>query len=171
FTLTFRNGRANANLPQIAVDGTLLTGGGTVASATVVEGMGNETQTITMNGTPIVDGTGNEVQTFGFTGTVTAGTITFTFNGQSTAAITITTATAGVIQTALEGLSTIGVGNVSVTGPQLNTAAPTMLITFRGALANTNVAQITAVTAGLAGGVLVAPSTVSDGGGTSAGQQ
>ncbi len=58
----------------------------------------------------------NEIQTLGLTGTPTTGTFTLTFNGQTTAGIAFN-ANAAAVQAALEALSTVGAGNVTVTGP------------------------------------------------------
>ncbi|MET7395612.1 hypothetical protein ABZS66_19190 [Dactylosporangium sp. NPDC005572] len=94
-------------------------------------------------------GSSEEVQTVTITGTPTGGTYTLTFNGQTTAAIPYN-ATAAQVKTALEALSTIGAGNVTTAGgPHPGTA---VTVTFVGTLANTNVAQMTANSAGLTGG-------------------
>lgn len=93
-------------------------------------------------------GSTEEVQTVTITGTPTGGTYTLTFNGQTTAAIPYN-ATAAQVRTALEALSNIGAGNVTTSGgPHPGTAVN---VTFVGALANTNVAQMTA-TGSLSGG-------------------
>lgn len=87
----------------------------------------------------------NEVQTLTVTGGPTGGTFTITWSGQTTAAIAYS-ATAAVVQTALEALSNIAPGDVTVTGAaggpwtltwggaQLgeNVAAPTTTETFTG---------------------------------------
>lgn len=57
----------------------------------------------------------NELQTITITGSPTGGTVTVTFGGQTTAAIPYN-ANAAQVQAALEALSTIGGGNVNVTG-------------------------------------------------------
>lgn len=82
---------------------------------------------------------------------------TVTFGGQTTTAIAAA-ATAATVQAALEALSTIGAGNVAVTG---STSGPYTL-TFQGALANTNVAQVTATPTGGTG--TITPSTTTAGG-------
>src|SRR5262249_11277876 len=63
----------------------------------------------------------NNVQRVSVTGPVT-GTFRLTFNGQQTSALA-NNASAAAVQSALEALSTIGVGNVSVTGATTGTAA------------------------------------------------
>lgn len=91
----------------------------------------------------------NEIQTVTITGSPTGGSFTLTFNAQTTAAIAWN-ATAAAVQTALQALSTIGAGNVSVTGGP-GPATP-YSVTFIGTLAGLNVAQMTASGAGLTGG-------------------
>jgi hypothetical protein len=94
------------------------------------------------------DATHNEVQTVTLNGSPNAGTLTLTFpqgTPQTTSGLAYN-ASAATIQTALQALSNIGSGNVAVTGGPW----PAMVtLTFQGALANTNVAQITADTSGL----------------------
>lgn len=57
----------------------------------------------------------DEVQRATISGTPTGGNFTLTFNGQTTANIAYN-ATAAAVQTALQALSTVGAGNVTVTG-------------------------------------------------------
>lgn len=98
-------------------------------------------------------GTTDEVQT------VTEGgsgltSFTLTYSGQTTGSIAAA-ATAATVQTALEALSNIAVGDVTVTG---STSGP-YTVTFGGALADTNVAQMTATPTGGTGTVTVATQT------------
>lgn len=102
------------------LDTALLTGAGANASAV---------QTVTISGTP------------------TGGTFTLTFNEQTTSGIAYNAA-AATVQTALQGLSTIGSGNATVTG----SAGGPYTVTFAAALANTSVAQIVPSGSGLTGG-------------------
>jgi hypothetical protein len=97
----------------------------------------------------VVAGAGtNEVQKVTITGSPTGGSFTLTFSGQTTSAIAYN-ATAATVQTALQALSSIGSGNATVTGgPGPGTA---WTVTFVGALAQTDVAQMTA-TSSLTGG-------------------
>jgi hypothetical protein len=81
---------------------------------------------------------------------------TITFGGQTTDSID-DDATAAQVQAALEALSTIGAGNVLVTGGPLASGAFT--VTFRGDLANTNVAAMTTTPTGGSGTVVVATGT------------
>jgi hypothetical protein len=93
-------------------------------------------------------GTTEEVQSVTITGSPTGGTFTLTYSGQTTAAIPYN-ATAAQVQTALEALSNIGVGDVVVAGGPGPGSA--FSVTFAGALANTDVAAMTA-TPSLTGG-------------------
>lgn len=83
---------------------------------------------------------------------------TITYSGQTTASLAAN-ATAAQVQTALENLSNIGVGDVTVTG----SAGGPWTVTFGGALADTNVAAMTTTPTGGTGVVTVATPT---GGGT-----
>lgn len=95
----------------------------------------------------------NEIQT------VTEGgagltSFTLTYSGQTTASLAAL-ATAAQVQAALEALSNIGAGNVTVTGA----AGGVYTVTFIGALAGTDVAQMTATPTGGSGTVTVATGT------------
>jgi hypothetical protein len=106
---------------------------------------------------------GNEVQTVTITGTPTGGTFTLTYAGQTTAAIAYNAAAAAV-KAALVALSNIGSADVAVTGgPGPGTP---WVVTFQGNLADTDVAQMTANSAGLTGGTspAVAVTTTTPGG-------
>lgn len=87
----------------------------------------------------------SEVQTV--TIDATGGTFTLTFGGQTTSAIAFDAA-ASAVQTALQALSTIGAGNVLVTG----SAGGPYTVTFVGTLKGVNVAQLTSSAASLTGG-------------------
>jgi Flp pilus assembly protein TadG len=83
----------------------------------------------------------SEVQTVTLSN-ATSGTYTLTFANTTTSATTAPiayNATAAAVQTALTALSTIGAGNVSVAGA---TGGP-YTVTFTGALANTDVQELT----------------------------
>ena len=104
-----------------------------------------------------------EVQTATKSGTVSGGTYTLTEAGQTTPALAWN-ANAATVQAALEALSTIGVGNVVVTGGSVDTAPFT--ITFQG-LRSGDVPQISANTSLLTGstpGITMATSTAGVGG-------
>lgn len=105
-------------------------GGVTVSGALIGQ---LTTEGITLSGT--------ESQTVTITGSPTGGSFTLTFNGQTTATI-LYNAVAATVQTALEGLSNISVGDVVVTGgPGPGTP---YVVQFTGQYAATNVAQMTA---------------------------
>lgn len=108
--------------------------------------------------TPTPTGTSaNEVQTVTITGAPTGGTFVLDFLGQPTTDLAYNASTSAV-QTALQALSTIGSGNVTVAG----TAGSSYVITFTGAMAAANVAQIVAVhnfTGGTSPAISVATTT------------
>jgi len=91
----------------------------------------------------------NEVQTLTITGTPTGGTFTISYDGQTTATIAYN-ANAAAVQSALEALSNIEVGDVTCGGGALPGTPVT--ITFTGNLAGRNVSLMTADGAGLTGG-------------------
>lgn len=80
----------------------------------------------------------NEVETLTVTGGPTGGTFTITFSGQTTAAIAYN-ATAAAVQTALEALSNVNPGDITVTG---NAGGPWTL-TFGGQYLGEDVTQVT----------------------------
>lgn len=86
----------------------------------------------------------SEVQTV--TMTATGGTFTISFRGETTGSLAYN-ASAATVQAALEALSSIGVGGVTVT---LDTGVYT--ITFAGALKGQNVPAVTLATGSLTGG-------------------
>jgi hypothetical protein len=100
----------------------------------------DQPMTLSTNGT-------NEVERISTTGTVTAGTFTITYSGQTTTA-NAWNSTAAAIQAALEALSNIAVGDVAVTGGPL--PATPVDITFTGNLGVQNITPITTTTGGVA---------------------
>jgi hypothetical protein len=91
----------------------------------------------------------NEIQTVTITGTPTGGTFTLSYQGQTTSGIAYNAA-AATVQTALEGLSSIGSGNVACTGGALPGTA--VDVEFQGDLANTNVDVMLSDGSSLTGG-------------------
>lgn len=89
----------------------------------------------------------NEVQLVTITGAPTGGTWTLTFSGQTTAPI-VFNAAAAAVQTALEALSNIAPGDVTVVG----SAGGPYTVTFLGAYAGVNVPLMTGSAALLTGG-------------------
>lgn len=92
----------------------------------------------------VCDGT-NEVQTITVNGAPTGGTFDVSYGGQT--ATVAYSATAAALKSALETLSSIGAGNVDV-----SKASNVYTVTFKGALANANVAAMTVDSTGLTGG-------------------
>ncbi len=127
---------------------------------------------------------GNEVQTILFTGTITGGSFTLTFNGETTGPIpwTVINPTGDIadapgsqtnlstadlstyVQGALDTLPNIGFGNTadSVGGTYSTNGASTMLITigFQNQLAAEPLPQITVNTANLPGSIVTVTTTV-----------
>lgn len=93
------------------------------------------------------DASVNEKQTVTLTGVPTGGTFTLTYAGQETGNIAYNAA-AATVQAALEALSTIGLGNVIVTG----SAGGPWTVEFISELGNQNIAAMTADGALLTGG-------------------
>lgn len=92
---------------------------------------------------------------------------TATFGGQTTTSID-DDATAAQVETALEALSTIGAGNVAVTGTSVATG---LTVTFQGDLADADVGSITTTPTGGTGTVVVAVTTAGGAEGSSDGRQ
>lgn len=91
----------------------------------------------------------NEIQQIVISGTPTGGTFTITYDGQTTGTIAYN-ASAATVQSALEALSNIAVGDVVCTGGAFPGTA--VLVEFAAALANMDVAQMTVGTNSLTGG-------------------
>jgi hypothetical protein len=89
----------------------------------------------------------NEVQTVTITGSPTGGTFTPPFRGATTSGLAYNAASSAV-QTALQGLSTIGSGNATVAG----SAGGPYTVMFASSLAATAVDEIIASGASLTGG-------------------
>ncbi|MGZ4621456.1 MAG: hypothetical protein ACXVGF_04795 [Blastococcus sp.] len=108
--------------------------------------------------TPTPTGTSsNEVQTVTITGAPTGGTFVLDIGGQPTTDLAYNASTS-VVQTALQALSTVGSGNVTVTG----TPGSSYVLTFGGSLAAANVPQAVAVgnfTGGTSPSISVATTT------------
>ncbi len=166
FTLTFGANTtsniaydATAATVQAALEALASIGGGNVAvtqssGAYIVTFQGTKALTnvapLTANSTALIstlvtiatttpgDGTHNEVQAVTVPKNSTGGTFTLTFGANTTAALAYN-ASAATVQSALEGLASIGAGNVAVT-----LLEGVYTVTFQGAKALTNVAQLTA---------------------------
>ena len=92
---------------------------------------------------------GNEIQQVSLTGVPAGGDFTLTYDAQTTGVIAFD-ADAAAVQTALEGLSNIGIGDVAVTGGDLPASA--VLIEFIGGLAGTDVTELQLGANNLTGG-------------------
>lgn len=105
----------------------------------------------------------SEIQQVAITGTPTGGTFTLTFDGVTSGTIAYNAA-AGVVQTALEAMSNIAPGDVTVTGGAL--PGTPVLVAFGGAYNGVNVPEMTGSAAGLTGGTdpAVVVTTVDEGG-------
>ncbi|MFN0020615.1 MAG: putative toxin, partial [Pirellulaceae bacterium] len=92
----------------------------------------------------------SEVQRVGFTASVGlgGGTFTLSFGGNTTSALSYT-ASAATVQSALEGLASIGSGNVSVVKTTDTSTSKIYTVTFQGSLAAANQSQITINTASI----------------------
>lgn len=98
---------------------------------------------------PVVAGAApiSEVQSLSVTGTPTGGSFRLGLGGQLTGPIVYNT-TAAALQTALEALPSLGVGNVTVSG----TAPGPFAVTFGGAYAGINMPQLEVAQNNLTGG-------------------
>jgi|SRR6478735_2361465 len=90
----------------------------------------------------------NEVQTVTPSGTISGGTYTLTLGTQVTANIAWN-ATAAQIQAALENLTSVGTGNVTVTGGPLSSGA--LVVTFIGVAGGIDQPMLTVQTGALTG--------------------
>lgn len=101
----------------------------------------------------------NERQTVTVTG-ATGGSLTLTFNGETTGVIAFD-ATAAAVRTALEGLPSVFPGDIAATGGPLGTAAVT--VEFTGGLGALNQPQMTATSSLTGAGAAVAVATAQEG--------
>ncbi len=110
----------------------------------------------------------SEVQTL--TRTSTGGTITLSFDGSAASATIPASAagfTAAATQTALEGLSTVNPGDVTVTGA----AGGPLTVTFGGRYVGQNVPQLVVDNTSATGGTIVSATGTAGGGAASDGSQ
>jgi hypothetical protein len=108
----------------------------------------------------------SEVQTIDL-GAATAGTITIGFDGETTGAIAFN-ATAAAVQTALEGLSNVDPGDITVTGGPL---PGTITLTFGGRYTGVDVPQVVVTPTGLTGGTVTVATTTAGGSAVTDGRQ
>ncbi|MDQ7794143.1 MAG: hypothetical protein RDU89_06985 [bacterium] len=112
-------------------------------------------------------GRSNEVQQFDL-GQASAGTFTISFDGETTAAIAYN-ATAAAVRAALEALSNIDPGDVTVTGGPLPGTA--VVIAFGGRHAGKDVPEITINAAGLTDPTVTIATTTAGGSAASDGRE
>jgi len=132
-TLTYKpNGSsATLTLPTMAVS---TEGGSTTATLSgftasdFTETQAAQDAKIKVDGFPTTSPVA-EVQTLSFTQAATAGTFTLTYDGHTTDPIPYN-ATTAQIQAALEALSNVSPGDITVSGDDLTTAGGTMTFTF-----------------------------------------
>jgi hypothetical protein len=152
YTVTFA-GTLLGNVSELTASGASLTSVPVVSNTTTTPGDD--------------DPTTNEIQVITI-GNATGGTFKLTYSAQETAGTIAHNASATTVQTALEGLSNIESGDVTVvkTGTSAAGTIATYTITFGGTLAATDVGQITVTSNALTGPTpSVAVSTSTPGGG------
>jgi len=146
-TLTFAGSASNTYTGMTTVNAGLLqfskTAGNSIAGPLAINGgTAQETTNVNqLNTQPLLMSATNTVETLTFNGTITGGTFSLTFNGQTTNAITYSTATATLqtaIQTALNTLATVGNNNTLV-----NVSGNVATISFQGGLAGAAQSQLT----------------------------
>lgn len=130
--------------------------GQTVLAPTVsVSSISGYDQNATIETTVVAAGgsSANETQVVTLPGSPTGGTFTLTFQGQTTAAIAYDASTSSVAS-ALEALSNIGSGDVTVTG-----SAGSWTVEFTSALAATDLGQMSGNGTNLTGGSVAVSTT------------
>lgn len=131
FLVEFVNELGAKNIPKMVADGTNLTGAGAAMVTTLNNGTTNERQRITNS-----NGTKRD--------------LVITFGGVDSVPIPYGSSL-DFVQSALSGMSTIGAGNIQVTGNNADRSASYVgpyIVDFVGSLANTNVVEMTADPAG-----------------------
>lgn len=133
----------------------------TVPAGTVISVAGNDNSLFATDVDVLIDQAAvNEVQKLTFSVTPSGGSFKIIFEGETTAAIPFSASAAGV-QTALENLSNIGVGNVMVSGSIDNITGLT--ITFIGTLAGSNRTQVSITENLLTPSTVITPTTLTPG--------
>lgn len=127
----------------------------TIAQTSVLYILSNTNLTLYRNG-------GNEVVTITLASATVGDTFRLIFGGQTTAPISFQ-ASAATVQAALEALSSVGVGNVLVTGATGSPNSGPFTVTFVNSLGLTNVGAITVGTIATVSGATVTPSVVTNG--------
>jgi hypothetical protein len=149
--LLSQHGTDPGTTPSITLDVSAFTAGTHYPNGYIPSG--TNLAKITANGLYGPYTVSNEVQTLTEGGSGLT-SFTVTFGGQTTSSLAAL-ATAAQVQAALEALSTIGAGNITVTGA----AGGPYTLTFIGVFAGTDVAQVTATPTGGTGTVTPATGT------------
>jgi len=171
YTITFQGDLAELEIELMTADGSALTGGDnmdvtvafTTPSGKLTNGdIGNNAYIVDDEAVAKLLGAVSEVQVVTITGSPDGGTFTLTFSAQTTSGIAYN-ASAATVLAALEALSNIAVGDISVSGSNGGPYTITFLST--GAYPYTNVAQLTGDGGSLTGGTSpdVAIATTADG--------
>lgn len=136
-------GRINLGTgPGIGADALILTAGSNITEAAGADIGISETPLAGAAAFTTQQGGNGFNETQALTFTATSGNFGLAFDGQVTAPLPAN-ATSSAVQSALQALSSIGAGNVLVTG-----SAGNYVVKFQGTLADTNVPQISLVGAG-----------------------
>ena len=137
--------------------------GTAIPAGTIISVTGDDTARFLTDNPATIDVAAiNEIQTLSYSSVPDSGDFFLDFDGQVTGSIPFN-ATAGTIQTALEGLSNIGVGNVTVTG---DVSSGTTTIEFVSTLGGLPQNEITIDTNNLLDGITVVtitPATTQEG--------
>lgn len=146
WTVEFKQDYALEDVPLMTGDGSAITKGASDYTVGITE---------TVKGD---DGL-NEIQRVTIEGSPTGGTFTLTFDDQGPTATIAYNASASTVQTALEGLSNIASGDVSVS----LLGVGSWQVEFTGTYANTNVALLTGDGSSITGAAEITTSIVTEG--------
>lgn len=142
--------------PALQANAVTIPAGASVGDVAVVwAAVTDETETALVATPPSIAGL-NEQQTL--SSDRTGGTFTLTFGGDTTGPLQAANETAANVQTALEALAAIGVGQVACSGGPLDTDP--IVIEFTGTLAETDVALLTVTDSGTGGTAVAVAETV-----------
>ncbi len=127
-TLNSAGANINAGAGQVRV---AINGGPTAEASYYIYGSDTNQQALQAVASAINSiSTNHDLQTIALSPNASSGTFKLSFNGQTTGAIAVAGLTAATIQSALEGLGGVGVGNVSVTQSGNNAFS----VAFKGTL-------------------------------------
>lgn len=140
YTVTFISGKANTNIAQMTADGTLLSGAAAVVTTLVNGGAtggggGGVSQCGFFGFIPLLTAAGSAASLA--SPRINGGQFTLTFNGHTTAPINVTPGsypTAANLKPILEGLASIGTGNIAVYDSSNTNVNMSWQYCFQGAL-------------------------------------